>query len=91
MEDGQKVAVKVPNPNAGILHFTTASEVGTLDFVYSSYIPSTTSLLARLNLEARKVLDTPVPHVYLWNSQVKSHPVGVEFIIMDKAEGVPLS
>jgi hypothetical protein len=42
-------------------------------------------------LEARKVLDTPAPRVYAWNSQAKSHPVGAEFIIMDKAEGVPLS
>jgi hypothetical protein len=29
--------------------------------------------------------------VYSWNSQAKSHPIGAEFIIMDKAEGVPLS
>jgi hypothetical protein len=48
-------------------------------------------LLTLLNWEARKFLDTPAPHVYTWNSQAKSHPVGAEFIIMDKAEGVPLS
>jgi aminoglycoside phosphotransferase (APT) family kinase protein len=42
-------------------------------------------------LEARKVLETPVPRVYSWNSNAKSHPVGADFIIMDKAEGVPLS
>ena len=41
--------------------------------------------------EARKVLDTPAPRVYTWNSQAESHPVGAEFIIMGKAEGVPLS
>jgi len=33
MEDGQEVVAKVPNPNAGIPHFTTASEVATMDFV----------------------------------------------------------
>ncbi|KAL2385017.1 hypothetical protein RJZ90_001633 [Blastomyces dermatitidis] len=72
MENGREVVAKVPNPNAGIAHFTTASEVATMDF-------------------ARKILDTPAPRVYSWNSQAKSHPVGAEFIIMDKIEGVPLS
>lgn len=37
------------------------------------------------------MLDTPAPRVYSWNSQAKFHPVGAEFIIMDKTEGVPLS
>ncbi|KAL3437833.1 phosphotransferase enzyme family protein [Aspergillus tetrazonus] len=72
MDDGQEVIAKIPNPNAGVPHFTTASEVATMDF-------------------ARKILDTPVPRVYAWNSQAESHPVGAEFIIMDKTEGVPLS
>ncbi|KAJ5477435.1 phosphotransferase enzyme family protein [Penicillium diatomitis] len=72
MDDGREVIAKVPNPNAGVPHYTTASEVATMDF-------------------ARKILDTPAPRVYAWNSQAKTHPVGAEFIIMDKAEGVPLS
>jgi hypothetical protein len=33
MDEGQEVIVKVPNPNAGIPYFTTASEVATMDFV----------------------------------------------------------
>ncbi len=33
MDDGQEVIAKVPNPNAGVPHFTTASEVATMDFV----------------------------------------------------------
>lgn len=33
MDDGTKVVAKVPNPNAGNAHFTTASEVATMDFV----------------------------------------------------------
>lgn len=33
MDDGSQVVAKVPNPNAGIPHFTTASEVATMDFV----------------------------------------------------------
>ncbi|KAF2685338.1 hypothetical protein K458DRAFT_403544 [Lentithecium fluviatile CBS 122367] len=33
MNNGSEVVVKVPNPNAGLLHFTTASEVATMEFV----------------------------------------------------------
>jgi hypothetical protein len=33
MDDGSQVVAKVPNPNAGMCHFTTASEVATMDFV----------------------------------------------------------
>jgi hypothetical protein len=32
-DDGREVIAKVPNPNAGIPHLTTASEVATMDFV----------------------------------------------------------
>ncbi|OJI83858.1 hypothetical protein ASPTUDRAFT_190294 [Aspergillus tubingensis CBS 134.48] len=72
MDNGREVVAKVPNPNAGIPHLTTSSEVATMDF-------------------ARNVLETPVPRVYTWNSHAQSHPVGAEFIIMEKANGVPLS
>lgn len=33
MDDGTQAIAKVPNPNAGRPHFTTASEVATMDFV----------------------------------------------------------
>jgi hypothetical protein len=33
MDDGFQVIGKVPNPNAGLPHYTTASEVATMDFV----------------------------------------------------------
>lgn len=33
MDNGFQVVGKVPNPNAGQAHFTTASEVATMDFV----------------------------------------------------------
>jgi hypothetical protein len=33
MNDGKNVIAKIPNPNAGRPHFTTASEVATMDFV----------------------------------------------------------
>ncbi len=33
MDDGTQVVAKVPNPNAGRPHYTTASEVATMEFV----------------------------------------------------------
>ena len=33
MDDGKRAIAKVPNPNAGRPHYTTASEVATMDFV----------------------------------------------------------
>ena len=33
MDDGKEVIAKLPNPNAGHQHFTTASEVATMDYV----------------------------------------------------------
>lgn len=33
MQDETQVVAKVPNPNAGKPHYTTASEVATMDFV----------------------------------------------------------
>ncbi|KAK2808766.1 hypothetical protein FQN50_004438 [Emmonsiellopsis sp. PD_5] len=73
MDNGMQVVGKVPNPNAGIPHYTTASEVATLEFV-------------------RTVLQTPVPRVYAWNSQLnEQNPVGAEYIIMGKIPGIPLS
>ncbi|KZF23958.1 hypothetical protein L228DRAFT_208790 [Xylona heveae TC161] len=33
MQDGTQVVGKAPNPNAGLAHYTTASEVATMDFV----------------------------------------------------------
>ena len=44
MDDGREVIAKVPNPNAGVPHYTTASEVATMDFVSLSWTPSTPSL-----------------------------------------------
>lgn len=39
----------------------------------------------------RNVLQTPVPQVYTWNSRVNGdNRVGAEYIIMERASGVPL-
>ena len=37
MDDGRVVIAKLPNPNAGRPHFTTASEVATMDFVWPAF------------------------------------------------------
>lgn len=34
MDNGREVVAKVPNPNSGIPHLTTAREVATMNFVY---------------------------------------------------------
>ena len=39
MDDGLEIIAKLPNPNAGRPHFTTASEVATMDFVWLTLIP----------------------------------------------------
>ena len=33
MQDGKQLIVKIPNPNSGPAHYTTASEVATMQFV----------------------------------------------------------
>ena len=52
MDDGREVIAKLPNPNAGRPHFTTASEVATMDFVwpafFSTAIPTRASVLTLL-------------------------------------------
>ncbi|KAK2734623.1 hypothetical protein FQN57_001617 [Myotisia sp. PD_48] len=71
-DNGMQVIGKVPNPNAGIPHYTTAGEAATTDFM-------------------RNVLDTPAPKVYTWNSRADNdNTVGVEYIIMQKIDGIPL-
>ncbi|KAG6282022.1 hypothetical protein E4U48_005427 [Claviceps purpurea] len=71
MDNGKEVVAKIPNPNAGQAHFTTASEVATMKF-------------------AREVLSTPLPKVYDWCSRAEETPVGAEFILMEKLNGVEL-
>ncbi|KAG5960060.1 hypothetical protein E4U57_000294 [Claviceps arundinis] len=71
MDNGKEVVAKIPNPNAGQAHFTTASEVATMKF-------------------AREVLNTPLPEVYDWCSRAQETPVGAEFILMEKLDGVEL-
>lgn len=39
----------------------------------------------------RTVLSTPTPKVLAWDSRAERNAVGAEYIIMEKAEGVPLA
>lgn len=41
MDNGTQVVAKVPNPNAGRCHLTTASEVATMDFVSLAVLRTT--------------------------------------------------
>lgn len=56
MSDGQQVVARIPNPNAGFQHLTTASEVATMDYVrraLPSYPPRLlTSHSARLAMSS---------------------------------------
>lgn len=38
MDDGRELIAKLPNPNAGRPHFTTASEVATMDYLWAPRI-----------------------------------------------------
>ncbi|PLB45009.1 hypothetical protein P170DRAFT_513098 [Aspergillus steynii IBT 23096] len=46
MQDGREVVGKVPNPNAGRAHYTTASEVATMDFVRNELCTPVPKVLA---------------------------------------------
>jgi hypothetical protein len=70
-QNGQQVIARIPTPISGPSHFSTASEVATMDF------------LRRLGI--------PVPKVLAWSSHAQSTEVESEFIIMEKANGLPLT
>lgn len=45
MDDGKQAVAKIPHPNAGQPHFTTASEVATMDFVCLILVPLNSAVL----------------------------------------------
>jgi len=55
MDDGTQAVAKVPNPNSGMPHFTTASEVATMDFVRPKS-PST-GILFRISTDSLPVTE----------------------------------
>ncbi|KAF9036378.1 kinase-like domain-containing protein [Panaeolus papilionaceus] len=70
-QDGQQAIARIPTPLSGPAHFTTASEVATMDLV--------------------RRLGVPVPKVLAWSSRAGDTEVEAEFMIMEKAGGVPLA
>ncbi|KAL4966463.1 uncharacterized protein BDV14DRAFT_198918 [Aspergillus stella-maris] len=90
MDSGFQVVGKVPNPNSGLKHFTTASEVATMDFLRgysrSLFKPKDSTNVCQM----RNVLGTPVPKAFSWSSSA-DNPVGAEYILMELARGVSLN
>lgn len=87
-EDGCELIAKVPCRIAGPAFLTTASEVGTLE--YSTYILSLMNCQsAHAPLSVRKYTNIPVPRVFSWSPH-NSNSVGAEYIVMEKAIGIPL-
>lgn len=87
--DGSELIAKVPCRIAGPAFLTTASEAGTLE--YSTCIlsrPWIPKALTR-HIPVRKYTSIPVPRVFSWSPH-NSNPVGAEYILMEKAAGIPL-
>jgi hypothetical protein len=57
MDDGREVIGKVPNPNAGLPHYSTASEVATMDYVGIPPDP-----LVPAPLQFSSLIHTSIPH-----------------------------
>ncbi|EER39999.1 phosphotransferase enzyme family protein [Histoplasma capsulatum H143] len=61
MNDGREVIAKLPNPNAGRLHFTTASEVATMDFLRNTlHLP-----VPKVHAWSSRASDNPVGAEYV--------------------------
>ncbi|KAF5846456.1 hypothetical protein GGP41_003881 [Bipolaris sorokiniana] len=58
MNDDSRVVAKVPNPNASLPYWTTASEVVTIDFQAFGFC-----ILLTYRYQVRNILDIPVPKV----------------------------
>lgn len=65
MNDGTQVVAKLPNPYGGRPHFSTATEVATIDYV--SQLVLSERLL--LTYQVRNQLGMPVPRMYAYCSR----------------------
>jgi hypothetical protein len=79
----KEVIAKIPNPNAGRPHLTTASEVATMDYIRVILL----ACLFLISSQVRDILKVPAPKVYAWNSSY-ANPVGAEDILMERIVGV---
>lgn len=89
-DNGFEVVAKLPNPNAGPQHWTTASEVATMDYVSDCPYQLMLKFKLKSGWKARTILNLPVPRVLSWDCDA-SNPIESEYIIMEKVKGVPLS
>ena len=88
-EDGSEIVAKIPFSIAGPPKYTTASEVAVLQY-RKHPITDRLTLCSRLMASTVNThTQVPVPKVLAWSSD-PSNPVGVEYIIMEKAPGVQL-
>ncbi|PKY03940.1 phosphotransferase enzyme family protein [Aspergillus campestris IBT 28561] len=71
MDNGAQVVGKVPNPNAGRAHFTTASEVATMDFVRNKLGAPVPKVLAWNS----KASNSPVGAEYIIMEKVMGVPL----------------
>jgi hypothetical protein len=71
MDTGKQIIARIPHPNAGPPHYTTASEVATMHYL-------------------RTRLQLPVPRVIAYSCDA-TNPVGSEYILMERINGVSLS
>ncbi|KAJ6181243.1 Aminoglycoside phosphotransferase [Penicillium mononematosum] len=97
MQDGRQLIVKLPNPNAGPVHYTTASEVATMQFVrnpsaFAGYLLSSEIKVTGILIifKVREKLHIPAPKVLRHCSRASESKLGVEYIVMEKAPGVEL-
>ncbi|MCJ1262801.1 hypothetical protein MMC22_002671 [Lobaria immixta] len=86
MDDKRQLIAKFPCSNAGPPHYTTASEVATLEF--SMYPVLHVLHLQRPDFRSRTSIR--VPKVLDWDSN-SANPIGAEYIFLEKVNGVPLS
>lgn len=88
MRDGRELIARLPNPNAGRPHYTTASEVATMAYVCSL---SSGSIQVSTNIiQVRDRLQIPAPKVLTYSTQSSTNGIGAEYIIMEKCPGIEL-
>ncbi|PGH11077.1 hypothetical protein AJ79_05119 [Helicocarpus griseus UAMH5409] len=77
MDNGKEVIGKVPNPNAGIPHYTAASEVATMDFMRNTLqtpVPEVYAWNSRIegnSVRAEYIImekSAGIPLAHIWNS-----------------------
>jgi hypothetical protein len=77
MDDGREVIGKVPNPNAGLPHYSTASEVATMDYVGvppDPVIPSCPKQFTHTSISRRCAMCCPHQLLRFWPGTLAPKP-----------------